>query len=437
MDLNNNWSPIQGKYYDIDIDLNYRTYEVVELDEKTESAIMTLEKIEKILGLNFKPFNFQESDKVLKTCRHMCENLQKEYNCLFNSQTMEKVNALHIRIERALYPSISLQILDEIIQLVLNFLPFKDLITFCEVNRHANQHGIIDINKRAKELGHNGCDAKSSNVFFKQIFEDFYHYQIYGNEESVTVTLENIIIHFNNLKNYELFKFICDGWHDHLFLLVSTLKKEESLDKKMEDLSQEEGKLGEWALIEAYKKNLPLDFLLNRGAKINANSINDQRYSFLQLAVKKNDYEMVKKLLTQKPDVDWKGINRERALHYAKTIEIATLLIESGADINKNDTFGRSLLHSAKTPEMIKFYLDKGLDINQCDGSKWTPLHHAVIGDYGYTCVKLLLENGAAINSINSRGYTALQEAKNLKSSDEIIRLLEKRKTLTTDCVIF
>lgn len=218
MEVNNNWLPVQGKYYDIDIDLNSRNYEVVELDEKPETALTTFEKIETILNLNFKPLNLQDPDKILKISRHIHQSVKKEFDTSFinyeplkkinalnyeaeklsdkmdlitlsilktsknafqtlasltNLEKVKKINALHIRIERALYPSSSLPGLDETIQLVLNQLPFKDPNTFCVVNRDAKMHGDITIYKRAAQLGYKLDVKQSYNYFFKQVFEAF------------------------------------------------------------------------------------------------------------------------------------------------------------------------------------------------------------------------------------------------------------------------
>lgn len=115
---------------------------------------------------------------------------------------------------------------------------------------------------------------------------------------------------------------------------------------------------------------------------------------------------------------------------------MAILLIEKGADINIKYIQGKTVLHFAKTPELIKFYLENGLDVNKADDRKTTPLHQAIICDYGFECVKVLLDNGATIDCVDSRGYTALQDAKRKGNSPEIIKLLEMRKTLNTECII-
>jgi len=486
MEVNNNhWLPVQGKYYDIDVDLNGRIYEIVELDKKpNQSAQSILEKIERVINLNFKPLNLDDPDKILKISKQIHHSLKSKFHSslvdydptlkkniavigkfynltlleqvseeflkisrflhqslhstvlpfLTNNNKMNKINALHICIERASYPCVSLPGLDETIQLVLKLLPFKDLNSFCIINRDAKKHGDINVYNRAKELGHDGCDVKSSYVFFKQIFVDFEYYQACGDEEMISINLENILNQLKNLKNLELFKLICDGWFGTILLLLSNLKVEDSLEEKIEELSDEERKLGEKALLEMYSRDLSIEFLLKRGIKINVKATDGFRNSFLHLAVKKNDCQMVKKLLTQKPDIDLlSSCGKKTALHFANTPEIAMLLIENSADVNKCGT----VLHRAKTPEMIEFFCEKGLDINQCDFWKMTPLHAAIINNKGFDCVRFLLEKGASIDCVNSRGYTALQEAKNFRRSPEIIKLLEIRKVLATDCTIF
>ncbi len=517
---NNNWLPIQGKYYDIDIDLHCRTYEVVELDEKSETALTTLEKIEKIIDLNFKPLNLQDPDKILKICRHIHQNLQKEFDSslinyeylkkinaqhvrveeelidkmdfiilsifktsknafqtlssLTNLEKMKKINALHIRIERTLYPSTSLPGLEETIQLILNFLPFKDLNTFCEVNRNAKKHGDINVVQREKKLGIarkiSNYDVEASYSFIKKMFKEFHWInRVFKLEEKNN--FENIIHVLKNLKGHNLFKILTNVYvfncAEDPISFIANQKVEVMLEENQEEFSEETVILGEKALLCAYKKKLNLDFLLKRGAVINVNTPDCDGNAFLHLASKKNDYQLLKELLVQKTNINCQNSDNMTPLHLAKSFEVAKLLIENGADVQMSDNWGRTALHFAKnpeiamlliekgadinvkdrrersplhfanTPELIEFYLKKGLDINECDIWKATPLHHAVINNYGFDCVKLLLDNGAASDCINSRGNTALAEARYLRRSDEIIKTLELHKTLTSACIIF
>lgn len=503
MEVNNNWLPIQGKYYDIDIDLKGRTYEVVELDEKPETAITTLAKIEKIIDLNFKPLNLQDSDKILKICRHMHQSLQTEFHsslvkhdptqsflkipgnihqglhstvlyCFTNDSKMKKINALNICIERGLYPSISLPVLDEIKQIMLNFLPFKDLNSFCVVNRDAKKHGDINIIQRAKQLGfsrkYSTYVTELSYDYIKDMVSEFN----WINRKFKLKEINNFenILKLLNLKAPDLFKIISNEYahifaQDAISFIANQKVEVEFINEKEEEFSEETVALGEQALHYAYKKKLNIEFLLKRGAVINVNTTDYNENTFLHLAAKKNDCQLLNVLLAKKPNVNCQNSDRETPLHLAKSFEIAQLLIEYGADVNRIDNLGRTplhlaktpeiaklliekgadvnladnkgrtALHYAKTPEMIEFFLGMGLDINQCDVWKLTPLHHVVRNNFGFDCVKLLLDNGAAIDCVNSRGYTALQEAKNFSRSPEIIKLLEIRKTLTTECTIF
>lgn len=528
---NNNWFPVQGKYYDIDIDLNCRTYEVIELDEKNESAITTIEKIEKILTLKFKPLNLQDPDKILKICKHIYQGLQTEFHSslaeygplninnvvhdnifiklcsaipfpsfvkraqplveiakgvhqslhsaalysLTNHNKMTKINALNLRIERALCPSISLPALKEINQLILNFLPFKDLNSFCIVNRDAKKHGDINIVQRARQLGidrkYQDYGIPLSYYYIKDMFNEF----DWINRMSKLNEINNFenILNVLNMKAPVLFKLISNEFvfiyaQDAISFIASQKVEVELFDENKEAFSEETVALGEKALFMAYKKKLDLDFLLKRGAVINVNTTDFIENTFLHMASIKDDCQFINVLLSKKPNVNCQnsdymtplhlaksfefaklliesGANvnmidnwGRTALHFAKTPEIAKLLIESGADVNLNDTKGRTALHYAKTPEMIEFFLGMGLDINQVDDLNQTPLHHAVLYNYGFDCIKLLLEKGVASDQIDFYKCTALDHAKiNWRASKDIVRLLEMQKALTTDCIIF
>jgi tetratricopeptide (TPR) repeat protein len=75
------------------------------------------------------------------------------------------------------------------------------------------------------------------------------------------------------------------------------------------------------------------------------------KINLLITAVKNNNYEITKKLIESKADVNWKDGFNTSALMYAcsnGSLKIVNLLIENGADINANDEQGNSVLTAAK-----------------------------------------------------------------------------------------
>lgn len=71
---------------------------------------------------------------------------------------------------------------------------------------------------------------------------------------------------------------------------------------------------------------------------------------------------------------------------------------------------------------IVKILIDNGADLNSCDFYGWTPLMKAVYGGHVET-VQALVEKKAKVNIKNNGGITALYIAE-LKAQPEILRLL-------------
>ena len=103
--------------------------------------------------------------------------------------------------------------------------------------------------------------------------------------------------------------------------------------------------------------------------------------------------------------------------------EIIKLLIENGSDVNgvllpilMNDRF-----EFEEVFKLSKILIGKGIDVNEEDLSSWEPIHGAIYNFqrnvYGYNrrvplydfkTIKLLLENGADVNSRKCKIYVWL-----------------------------
>eukprot|EP00316_Scyphosphaera_apsteinii_P012681 CAMPEP_0119314456 /NCGR_PEP_ID=MMETSP1333-20130426/32808_1 /TAXON_ID=418940 /ORGANISM="Scyphosphaera apsteinii, Strain RCC1455" /LENGTH=219 /DNA_ID=CAMNT_0007319563 /DNA_START=78 /DNA_END=737 /DNA_ORIENTATION=+ len=99
--------------------------------------------------------------------------------------------------------------------------------------------------------------------------------------------------------------------------------------------------------------------------------------------------------------------------------QIATMLIEAGANVNVKDKYGDPVLilcvmdgGGVSKHKTVKALIDAGADVfQQCDNFKKTPLHWAAVcGDV--TTAKLLVEAGARKNKICRLRRTPLEEAK-------------------------
>ena len=95
-------------------------------------------------------------------------------------------------------------------------------------------------------------------------------------------------------------------------------------------------------------------------------------------------------------------------------IEIISLLIENGVDVNCLNNINQNVLHSAAqgrcAVSLIYFYLKFNMDLNYKDSNCSTPLHLACF--YGAeSCVNFLISWKCELNDQDLEGYTPLHLA--------------------------
>lgn len=89
------------------------------------------------------------------------------------------------------------------------------------------------------------------------------------------------------------------------------------------------------------------------------------KYNMLIAAIINSNIDIVKILIANKADVQWKDGFETSAILYAASKgdkEIVALLLENGADINDSDGNGKTVLSASKeskNKELIKFIEDK------------------------------------------------------------------------------
>ncbi|MGL5029329.1 MAG: ankyrin repeat domain-containing protein [Wolbachia pipientis] len=158
-----------------------------------------------------------------------------------------------------------------------------------------------------------------------------------------------------------------------------------------------------WA---AYKGHLEVaEFLVKKGADINAASENLYGSRPIHIAIENNNKNIIEFLLSKEVGVNDTDKQGYTPLHYAAwrgRLEVAKFLIEKGADINAADTSttGKKPIHVAaenNSESVIEFLLEKGVSVDEADKNGWTPLHYAA--RFGQPEVaKFLIEKGADIN---------------------------------------
>lgn len=94
-------------------------------------------------------------------------------------------------------------------------------------------------------------------------------------------------------------------------------------------------------------------------------------------------------------------------------VALATLLVESGADINTQNTHNETALMFAvwkNRPEIVELLLNRGARLDEFGGKGWTPLMYAAFtGQRQLT--ERLLSAGAKIDAVMANGSTATMMA--------------------------
>ena len=115
------------------------------------------------------------------------------------------------------------------------------------------------------------------------------------------------------------------------------------------------------------------------------------------------DAETVRRLLGEQPDLASAYTDEGwTALHLAATREIASMLLDAGADINACNRHkfagpGNSPLSAAvyqDRRDVVRLLIERGADVNQGDRAGFTPLHLAAATGY-LEIARILLVAGA------------------------------------------
>jgi ankyrin repeat protein len=119
-------------------------------------------------------------------------------------------------------------------------------------------------------------------------------------------------------------------------------------------------------------------------------------------------------------DVNSRGGSYTTPLHAASVkghSDVASLLLENGADPNSRDKHSRAPLHKVShggqlvaesSVKIVRLLVDSGADVDATDGDGWTPLHAAA--RFGYRGIaELLLGSGASLDVRSTTQETPLQ----------------------------
>jgi uncharacterized protein len=160
-------------------------------------------------------------------------------------------------------------------------------------------------------------------------------------------------------------------------------------------------------------------------------SIADAQERFFQ-SMLNSDLAGVKAIIKQRPKILFEtNKNGFTILHLAATedeIEIQTILIQAGANVNAKNKYGATPLHMASHPEFAELLLRNCADVNSLAADADTPLHSIAVERDKNDVFEVLLKFGANQKLKNKWGETALDLAKSRKDSVKIRLLIKYKK---------
>jgi len=113
------------------------------------------------------------------------------------------------------------------------------------------------------------------------------------------------------------------------------------------------------------------------------------------------------------------------------SVEVAAILIERGLSVSATDSQGATPLHWAAAEGQLntaKLLIEKGADVNATNLFGSTPLLAVARGKVASAVVQLLVQSGARVSAVDSRGENALHKLawfgypqENIKSAQTLL----------------
>jgi ankyrin repeat protein len=270
-----------------------------------------------------------------------------------------------------------------------------------------------------KYLISKGADPKDPECLYYAALSDYNETFIYLVENGANPDNPKAINEIIENGNVELLKYILRkgvslNRQDYL---TTTLKYDENLsmvyyiinNRELFKVSQKE--IDEALSIAVYKNNYRMvKYLLENGA--NSNYKNKYGNAPLHLVKDKNEdtFPVMQELLKHGADVNAKNRNDQTALHRINKPESALLLIKNGVDINAVTNSGNTALHLAceeNLTDLASVLIEHGIDADKQDNEGNTALHIAA-RKKNSDIVTLLLSKGVSINILNKDNKTPL-----------------------------
>ena len=116
------------------------------------------------------------------------------------------------------------------------------------------------------------------------------------------------------------------------------------------------------------------------------------------------------------------------AAEFAPSLEFISFLLKEGADPIGKDKGAATLCRAAcnPNPDVIRYFLKMGIDVNakKNDSYRWAPLHCAAGYNPNPEVITILLKAGADIHARDGRKETPLHDAASWNSNPEVVAML-------------
>lgn len=173
--------------------------------------------------------------------------------------------------------------------------------------------------------------------------------------------------------------------------------------------------------IKTKKRNM-IDILISKG--VDTNSKNWNGYTALHWAVKNNDIELVKLLLSKDADVNLKCSGHTEYHDYGHA--------DLDSSFMNKDKTALFLAIENQNLEIIKLLLDYA-DVNSQDGEGRTPLMYA-IQRRSLPIVKLFIMNNANVDIFDKRGQTSLHYTSRFSEEDTVDERIQEIGEAIINC---
>lgn len=165
--------------------------------------------------------------------------------------------------------------------------------------------------------------------------------------------------------------------------------------------------------------------LIHRGA--NTRSIDKKGYTLMQLAVRLRYFKVFKLLIENDADVIWNERRLEQKPLGVKSVwgrfDLVEFLLQHGGLTGPGQQFALHEAAKLEKYELVKMLLDNGVDVDSLNEHNQTPLHIAT-AVHNFLLVTTLLRSGADMNRQDDKGRTALFYAAVHGYSDIVTTLL-------------